>query len=971
MRSPWLALLVCAPWAVWAQPACDTKAPENLAPKATITANSEYSAAYLARFVADGAVPEPGSKADPNKAWCVRGDTHRDGAVLTFVWPQPVTIAEVVYYGRVAWFAEECWRSVELYADAAGEPCAKAELVMAHGPQRIPLREPVRAAKLTLKFTASHGGLNPGANEIQVWDARPADAVLGKLVPLPRGETHAGQAPEIVPDSAAGQALRARLVAGEFGCRSLVVIQRRELNPTHVYTYHVEGFQPGGGLWVYTPQAADGELRRLVDSPQGQVLDADLSYDGRTVLFSWRRSAADTYHLFTIDVDGQNLRQLTSDAWHDFNACWLPDGGIGFLSTRKPQFAYCWTSPVGTLYRMNRDGTGPVRLSANYLNDFTPAVLNDGRLIYGRWEYVDRPAIPIQSLWTLNPDGTHLSVFFGNRVLSPATFIEPRPIPGSQKILCTLTAHNGPCRGAIGLLDPSVGVNAQDAIVNLTPEVNIGKVDRGDGNHVRGPYESPYPLDGRTFLVSKRGTLLARSFDGTAQTVLLAPRDGLGFYSAQPVRPRQAPPARPSTLPEKSDDWATVYLQDVYKGLEPTVARGEVKELAVVQEIEKGQLADLRHRVFGFQFPAVSCGATYAPKKVWGFVPVAADGSALFKAPAGVPLYFLALDAQGRAVQRMRSFTHFMPGEVQGCVGCHESRRHAPARNPRTVAARELAAAAPPTPPEWGLAGFSFAHVVQPVLDRHCVGCHHAPRPPKGVDLGGDRTDFFNVAYETLARTGTVAVNPYQGGASGWRGAGRNPWTSWIPTYNGTEDSILLVAPRTWGSPVSKLAELVLAGHPDADGRPRVKLATAEQRRILMWIDLNVPYYGTSLSNYHNRDGCRKVAPADLDAVLQSVGQRRCASCHKPDAKGRLSIPRTFYTRITNPQLNSFLTAPLAKAAGGSEACGQAVFATRDDPDYQALLATFEPVRKELEARPREDLIACTDAPRLLACPVR
>src|SRR5574341_817413 len=119
-----------------------------------------------------------------------------------------------------------------------------------------------------------------------------------------------------------------------------------------------------------------------------------------------------------------------------------------------------------------------------------------------------RPAIPIQSLWTIHPDGTGVDVFFGNRILSPASFLEAKPVPGTRLVLCTLTAHNGPIRGALGLIDPTRGLNAQEAIRNLTPEVDIGRADRGDGNRVQGPYETPNPIDERRFLVSARGVLL-------------------------------------------------------------------------------------------------------------------------------------------------------------------------------------------------------------------------------------------------------------------------------------------------------------------------------------------------------------------------------------------------------------------------------------------------------------------------------
>ena len=176
-------------------------------------------------------------------------------------------------------------------------------------------------------------------------------------------------------------------------------------------------------------------------------------------------------------------------------------------------------------------------------------------------------------------------------------------------------------------------------------------------------------------------------------------------------------------------------------------------------------------------------------------------------------------------------------------------------------------------------------------------------------------------------------------------------YVNWIPTYNGQEWNILQVAPKTWGSPQSKLADLVLSGHPDAAGNPQVKLNDAERRRILAWIDLNVPYYGSSETAHPNAPGCRQMYPKDLDLVLADVGKRRCAECHRDGA-----FPRREWTRITNPQLNAFLLAPLARTAGGTERCGKGVFADTSDPDYQAILATFTPVLELLAKTPRMDM---------------
>jgi len=923
--------------------------PPNLALSARAAATSEYSDQYRAQFAVDGKIPGAGLQDDAGQAWCVQGNTHRNGAELTLEWPAPVTVAEVVYYGRTAWFAEECWKDCEVLVNGAPTPLARATLRMGHGPQRLQLAHPVNTQRLTLRFTGSYGGLNPGAAEVQVY-ARPLlDSFYTKFRKLDRGAPE----PAYDEDIANSPALAARLSSGGLGFDELITVQRRELNPSHVYTYHVEGFGAGGGLYRASVKQP-GVRRELVASPDGQILDCDISFDGREILFSWRRKQGEGYQVFLVNADGSNLRQLTDGPHHNYNACWLPDGGIAFLSTRSARFAYCWISPVGVLHRMERDGSRVTRLSANIVNDFTPSVLADGRLIYSRWEYVDKPAIPIQSLWTIHPDGTALAGFFGNRVLSPATFMEARSIPGTGQVLCLLTSHNGPCRGAIGIVDITRGNNAATAIRNLTPEVAIGEVDKGDGNQIRGPYENPFPLDGELFLVSKRGIVLVRSYNGTQVAKVLPRGDGLGFYNPQPLRPRAKPPVLSSVLPvarasdsaegpEDQIQWATVVLQDVYRGLEPYVKRGEVKEICVVEEMRKVVRTDVKNRAFGFQFPVISCGATYAAKKVWGYAPVAPDGSAFFQVPAGRPIYFLALDAAGRAVQRMRTFTHLMPGENQGCVGCHEPRQQ--------VVAGPRAAPRSPDPlraPDWGQGvGFDYARVVQPVLDAHCVKCHSGPAPPAKVDLCGDTTDFFNVSYEVLAR-GRKRV-----GEAEWD----SPYVNWIPTYNGMEQNILEVTPKAWGSPRSKLAEILLAGHPDANGAPRLKLDPREIRRMLAWIDLNVPYYGTSETTHPETVGCRRIYPEGLDSTLADVAKRRCAECHDG---GR--IPRPSWTRLVNPQINSFLLAPLAKAAGGSGACGKAVFASPTDPDYQAVLRLFDPVLANLRTRPRTDMAGARPA---------
>jgi hypothetical protein len=939
--------------------------PENIAPRASVTASSEYSDGYRARNVVDGQIPTVGCRQDVGAAWCVPGAKTGDRGELELSWNQPVRVAEVVVFGRTAFSMQECWRAYELFVDDDSNSLVRGTLEMTDQPQQIRLPEPREVRKLTLRFTKSYGGPNPGVSELMVFSEPLSEDVFLRAMGLEEDY------PEWMPS----------------GLDSMLVIQRHELNPSHVYTYHAEGYREGGGLYVLEPTPDGPRLKQLIDSPDGQILDCALSYDGREVLFSWKRGgrphdqqfdrtlAPDDnpdhmYKIYRMNVDGTDLTCLTDGASNNFNPCWLPDGDIAFLSDRKSAFAYCFTTTSPVLYRMDRDGGSVKRLSANYLNDFTPSVDASGRIIYSRWEYVDRPAIPIQSLWSINPDGTGLSGVFGNRVLSPATFMEARSIPDTNQLLCVLTSHNGPCRGAIGIIDRRFGPNAQEGIRNLTPEVDIGLVDKGNGNRIRGPYENPLPVDREFFLVSKRGSIILRDYDGVREAILLRPRRGLGFYSPTPIRPQPVPPVIPTMLSaeDASQPWAEVSLQDVYEGLEPHIQRGEIKRICVVQEIEKSRFAPQDFSIvtdaaqpfsrkipaFGYQFPVVSCGATYAPKKVWGFADVADDGSAHFKTPTGVPVYFMALDEHGRALQRMRSFTHFMPGEKQGCIGCHADRNTALSRSlPRVTRPLPAAMKRPAQNlevPEWGLGGFSYARIVQPVLDRHCTECHNARNMAGDVDLTGDKTDFFNVSYDILARTGVIGQWHFEQLGVHALPLGKNPYTSWISTYNNTEENILEVTPKRWGSPASLLADLILTGHPDEQGQPRVDLPAEDQQRVYTWIDLNVPYYGTSESNYYDRKGCRRLYPDDLDDVLAEVASRRCVSCH--DA----GVPRAHYTRILNPEENSFLFAPLAGESGGTEACGRPIFASKKDPDYQQILRTFEPVQRQVEQMPRMDM---------------
>ena len=293
------------------------KLPENIARKAVITANSEFHPQnYGAKNVADGKIPGPGSGAeDVGAAWCAQGNTHRNGAELTFAWPAETPLAEIHYWGRVGWFANECWKGYEVYLDSAAAPAVKGEFKMGFGPQPIKLPAGSKAKAMRIKFTSSYGGFNPGAAEVQVFAEPVPAAAVAKFVPLHEGAADQIAAPPpVVGDS---PDLKAMVASGKLGFDKLVLIHRREINPTHVYTQHNEGFGQGGGLYVLTVKPEGNELKQLVESPKGQILDCDVSYDGRQILFSWRKTPDVPYQLHIINADGTDLRQITDGPHHN------------------------------------------------------------------------------------------------------------------------------------------------------------------------------------------------------------------------------------------------------------------------------------------------------------------------------------------------------------------------------------------------------------------------------------------------------------------------------------------------------------------------------------------------------------------------------------------------------------------------------------------------------------------------------
>jgi len=419
---------------------------------------------------------------------------------------------------------------------------------------------------------------------------------------------------------------------------------------------------------------------------------------------------------------------------------------------------------------MNADGKDMIAISPFAMFEWTPSVAADGTIIYSRWDYVDRNNHPFMSMWAINPDGTNARLVYGNYTWNPSCTFEPRSIPNSNKIIFTASAHHIQTMGSLVLLDPNAGQEGLGPLKRLTPEVIFPESEGWPETY----YANPWPLSEQLYLVTwgrepgnKRmwnhtripngmGMYLFNA-DGTRELLYRDPKMTASWPI--PLKPRTKPIIQPNTVNWDGPQEGKFLLADVYNGLKQT-RRGQVKSLRIIAIPPKTHPT--------MNYPNLGVTREEPGKCALGTAPVEKDGSAYFRVPSGVPVFFQALDAAGLAIQTMRSATHVQPGTTLSCNGCHEPRNKTPLKKGITAAAKRAPSKLAPGPEgTWPL---RYDVLVKPVLDRNCIECHN----PKGKK---PKAAKFNLAqaprktYSMLVRWGKPSMadhvmNRHKKGAS-------------------------------------------------------------------------------------------------------------------------------------------------------------------------------------------------------------
>jgi hypothetical protein len=498
------------------------------------------------------------------------------------------------------------------------------------------------------------------------------------------------------------------------------------------------------------------------------------------------------------------------------------------------------------LARCDPDGRNIYLISHNSEPDWCPSLLNDGRVIYSRWEYTDKALWRTQKLWTTNQDGTATATFWGNQSVWPDHLSEAQPIPGSDRVMFTGLAHHNWFAGSIGIVDPAKGLNFPRGLTKVTcevpwPECGAPPEDphESPAYHTAGrfaAYKTPLPISETEFLVSAQRAggdmkfrLYLMDLHGNRE---LIHEGAYNIWHAAPLKPRRPPPVHTDTVAwpgtgkdRRTPDPGVLFSTNVYQGVSQ-LPPGKVRFLRVIQMDAKTY--SMWTRDGRFSGPVVAIHQDDGVKRVLGTVPVEADGSVGFKVPAGVAVHFQVLDEHGRALQTMRSFAGVMPGERRGCVGCHELHSVAPVATAALAMRRDVPDL---TPPPWGAASIGYERMVQPVLDQYCGKCH------QGDGKGRARLDLtlrpgtgpFKEPYVTLVGNGGEGFKT------------RGPAGAMMVENLGQSDpaSYATSPPMQHLSYTSKLIENAMSGrHHD------VKMDPVSLQKLIAWVDCNCPYRG-------------------------------------------------------------------------------------------------------------------------------
>lgn len=590
----------------------------------------------------------------------------------------------------------------------------------------------------------------------------------------------------------------------------------------------------------------DGEIhQKELFRPKKDVLisDPEPHFDADRILYS-SIGTNDKWHLFELDINTGTSTQVTPEAYRDFDSfdgCYLPDGRIIFCSTGTFLGLPCTDggNKMSGLFLFDPK-TGKTRqLTFDQDSNWGPVVLQNGKVMYQRWEYADLPHSNSRLIFTMNPDGTAQRAYYGSNSYFPTALFNARPIPNRNTAFVGIaTGHHSVARcGRMLIIDPAIGEKEAEGVVAEIPHYGrkVTPVVRDrlpDGIYPQ--FLQPYPLSDKYFIVSMRasssslwGLYLVDIYNNIT---LIVEEEKCAYVEPALLEKQKTPPIIPDKVNPDSET-ANVFIQDIYMGGGlKGIPRGEVKKLRIgtysFSPLGQGGLLG-----------TIGAEGPWDVKRIIGTVDVEEDGSAMFTIPANTPVFVHPLDEEGKALQVMRSWFTGMPGETVSCVGCHESRKTLPVPK-SSIASRKSPQLVTPWYGEER--GFSYRHEVQPVLDKYCVSCHDEKDKGRPYLKGDKMIAGWKSEISGSARVEIGGGNFSQSYMDLQRYV-RRP---------GIESDMDMLVPMDVHADQTELMQMLNKGHHN------VKLDDEAIERIAAWIDLNAPYHGrrSDISSYHKTE---------------------------------------------------------------------------------------------------------------------
>jgi formylglycine-generating enzyme required for sulfatase activity len=577
------------------------------------------------------------------------------------------------------------------------------------------------------------------------------------------------------------------------------------------------------------------------------IADPEMHFSGTRMLFS-SIGTNGRWHIFEMEMGTRLVRQITPQAYADFDsfdACYTPDDRIIFCSTATFMGLPCTDggNKMSGIFLYDPK-TGQTRqLTFDQDSNWGPVVMNNGQILYQRWEYADLPHSNSRILFTMNPDGTTQQAYYGSNSYFPAAFFNARPVPGHNTAIVGIAGghHSVSRSGRMLVIDPVLGRKEAEGVVAEIPHygrkvVPLERDRLPDG--VWPHFLEPFPLSEKYFIVSVKATptslwgLYLADIYGNMS--LITESEGNAFIAPILAEAVPTPPVIPDRVNLASNK-ASVFMQDVYEGGGlKGIPRGEVKKLRIIS--------------YGFSpwgqgglLGTIGMDGPWDIKRILGTVDVETDGSAMFHVPANTPIAVQPLDSEGKALQVMRSWFTAMPGENLSCIGCHEDKSRVPPPRP-SIAARKK----PQEIKEWfgKERGFSFAHEVQPVLDRACVSCHNTTRPGLINLLGTERITDWQSQISGHA-------DPSYGGNFSVSYANLHRYVR----RPGIESDMDMLVPMDVHADQTELMQILNKGHYN------VQLTPEEIEKLVCWIDMNAPFHGrrSDISTYNRTEESRRL----------------------------------------------------------------------------------------------------------------